>query len=132
MTYHYCLINEMKYLVFQFHLLSFFIEYTSCHQYCVDEVAQQMGTFISIKQKCHHCRHKWKGNSQSFIKDVPAGSILLHTFQWVYSNQVILSFQVSRNGMHYRKNILLLPGKLSCTICHACTEVFTASTLVQI
>ena len=36
-----------------------------------------MGIFISIKQECHHCGHKWKSNSQPFIKDVPAGNILL-------------------------------------------------------
>ena len=64
-------------MVFRNHLLSLFTECRSCHQYCVGEVTQQMGTFISIKQEYHHCRHKWKWNSQSFIKNVPAGNILL-------------------------------------------------------
>ena len=49
----------------------------SCHQYCNGEVAQKMGTFISIKQECHYCDYKWKCNSQPFIKDIPAGNILL-------------------------------------------------------
>ena len=64
-------------MVFRSNLLSLFTECRSCHQYCIGEVAQQMGTFISIKQECHHCGHKWKWNSQPFIKDVPAGNILL-------------------------------------------------------
>ena len=40
-------------------------------------------------------------------------TVCCHTFQWVYSNQVIAPFQVSRNGMHCRTNILLPPDKLS-------------------
>ena len=36
-----------------------------------------MGTFISIRQACSHCGHVWMWNSQPFIKNKPAGNILL-------------------------------------------------------
>ena len=64
-------------MVYLSHLLTLFTECRSCNQHCKGEVANQMGTFISIKQECHHCGHTWKWNSQPFINDVPAGNILL-------------------------------------------------------
>ena len=69
--------NEIKFLVFRSHLLSLFTACRSCHQLCTGEVAQQMGTFISIRQHCSHCGHEWLWNSQPFIKNIPAGNILL-------------------------------------------------------
>ena len=36
-----------------------------------------MGTFVSIKQECSHCGFIWTWNNQPFIKDTPAGNILL-------------------------------------------------------
>ena len=69
--------NEVKFLVFRSHLLSLFTVCRSCHQLCSGEVVQQMGTFISIKQSCSHCDHEWLWNSQPFIKNKPAGNILL-------------------------------------------------------
>ena len=69
--------NEVKFLVFRSHLSSLFTVCRSCHQLCSGEVAQQMGTFISIKQSCSHCDHEWLWNSQPFIKNKPAGNILI-------------------------------------------------------
>ena len=69
--------NEVKFLVFRSHLLSLFTACRSCHQLCTGEVAQQMGTFISIKQACSHCGHVWMWNSQPLIKNTPTGNILL-------------------------------------------------------
>ena len=63
--------------MFRSHLLSLFTVCRSCHQLCSGEVTQQMGTFISIKQSCSHCDHEWLWNSQPFIKNKPAGNILL-------------------------------------------------------
>ena len=63
--------------MFRSHLLSLFTACRSCHQLCTGEVAQQMGTFISIKQDCTHCGFVWMWNSQPFIKNKPAGNILL-------------------------------------------------------
>ena len=63
--------------MFRSHLLSLFTSCRSCHQLCTGKVAQQMGTFISIRQTCSHCGHIWLWNSQPFIKNQPAGNILL-------------------------------------------------------
>ena len=68
--------DEVKYLVFLSHLVSLFTQRRSLHQLCNGEVVQQLGTFIRIKQECHHCGHKWKWSSQPIIKDIPAGNIL--------------------------------------------------------
>ena len=88
--------DEVKYLVFLSHLLSLFTQCRSCHQHCNGEVAQQMGTFISIKQECHHCGHKWKWNSQPFIKDIPAGNILL-------SAAILFSGSTPTKSLHFLK-----------------------------
>ena len=63
--------------MFRSHLLSLFTTCRSCHQLCTSKVTQQIGTFISIKQICFHCGHEWSWHSQPFIKDRPAGNILL-------------------------------------------------------
>ena len=63
--------------MFRSHLLSLFTSCRSCYQLCTGEVAQQMGTFISIRQTCSHCGHVWSWNSLPFIKNIPAGNILL-------------------------------------------------------
>ena len=55
-----------------------------------------MGTFISIKQDCHYCGHKWKWNSQPFIKDVPAGNILL-------SAAILFSGSTPTKSLHFLK-----------------------------
>lgn len=69
--------NEIKYLVFRSHLLSLFAACRSCHQLCTSKVNQQIGTYISIKQSCSYCGYEWTWHSQPFIKDRPAGNILL-------------------------------------------------------
>ena len=63
--------------MYKSHLLSLFTACRSCHQYCDAEVAKQIGTFIRVRQHCSHCGHEWTWNSQPFIKDIPAGNILL-------------------------------------------------------
>ena len=69
--------NEIKYLVFESHLLGLFTQYRSCHQHCTDKIAHQLGSLVCVKQECSHCRYIWTWNSQPFIKDIPAGNILL-------------------------------------------------------
>ena len=92
----YLKMKSSTYLVFLSHLLSLFTECRSCHQHCSGEVAQQMGTFISIKQDSHYCGHKWKWNSQPFIKDVPAGNILL-------SAAILFSGSTPTKSLHFLK-----------------------------
>ncbi|XP_065920854.1 THAP domain-containing protein 5-like isoform X2 [Dysidea avara] len=69
--------DEVKFLVYRSHLLSLFTACRSCHQLCDGEVANLKGTFISIRQSCHHCGYTWVWNSQPFIRDTPAANILL-------------------------------------------------------
>ena len=66
-----------SYLVFRSHLLSLFTACRSCHQLCTPQVVNQIGTYITIKQTCDHCGNTWTWHSQPFIKDQPAGNILL-------------------------------------------------------
>ena len=63
--------------MYRSHLLSLFTACRSCHQLCNGEVANLKGTFISIRQSCHHCGYTWVWNSQPFIRDTPAANILL-------------------------------------------------------
>ena len=36
-----------------------------------------MGSFICIQQECSNCGYTWKWKNQPFVKDTPAGNILL-------------------------------------------------------
>ena len=40
-------------------------------------MAYEKGTFIAVKQHCSHCEHQKLWASQPYIKDTPAGNILL-------------------------------------------------------
>ena len=82
--------------MFRSHLLSLFTSCGSCHQLCTGEVAQQMGTFISIRQTCSHCGHIWLWNSQPFIKNQPAGNILL-------SAAILFSGSTPTKVLHFLK-----------------------------
>ena len=69
--------DEIKYLVFESHLLSLFTQCRSCHQHCTGRITHHMGSFICIKQICSHCGHTWKWMNQPLVKDTPAGNLLL-------------------------------------------------------
>ena len=49
----------------------------SCHNSCVGKITYQKGTYIAVRQMCSYCGHKRMWMSQPFIRDVPAGNILL-------------------------------------------------------
>ena len=82
--------------MFRSHLLSLFTSCRLCHQLCTGEVAQQMGTFISIRQTCSHCGHIWLWNSQPFIKNQPAGNTLL-------SAAILFSGSTPTKALHFLK-----------------------------
>ena len=69
--------DEIKYLVFESHLLSLFSQCRSCHQHCTGKITHHMGSFIRVKQECSHCDHTFTWKNQPFVKDTPAGNILL-------------------------------------------------------
>ena len=53
------------------------MSFKSCHNPCIGEIARQKGTCIAIRQLCSHCGHEWVWMSQPYMKDIPAGNILL-------------------------------------------------------
>ena len=55
-----------------------------------------MGSFISVKQECDHCGHKWTWHSQPFIKDVPAGNVLM-------SAAILFSGSTATKSLHFLK-----------------------------
>ena len=70
--------NEIKYLVFHSHLLSLFTQCRSCHLSCIGRISDKpQGTYIAVTQECSHCGYQWTWRSQPFIRDTPAGNLLL-------------------------------------------------------
>ena len=69
--------NDIKYLVYESHLLSLFTQCRSCHQHCTGKIAHQLGSFIYVKQECCHCDHTYTWKSQPFVKDTPAANLLI-------------------------------------------------------
>ena len=143
--------DEVKYLVFLSHLLSLFTQCRSCHQHCNGEVVQQMGTFISIKQEPHHCGHKWKWNSQPFIKDIPTGNILLSAAILFSGSTLTKSLHflkclnmacIKERTFHYHQTKYPEPAVvdvwknshqiLLSTSCCRCMEEFTSDTVKQV
>ena len=49
----------------------------SCHNSCFGDIAYQKHTCIAVRQLCSHCGHKRVWTNQLFIRDMPAGNILL-------------------------------------------------------
>ena len=48
-----------------------------CHCSCPGVIAKPIGTFVSVKQVCSHCRYQRAWSSQPRIKNTPAGNLLL-------------------------------------------------------
>ena len=99
--------------LYRSHLLSLFTACRSWHQRYTGEVAQQMGTFISVRQMCSHCGHVWLWNSQPFIKNQPAGNIMLSAvtlFSGCTPIKVVCFFKLPTCSMHHRQKILHTPN----------------------
>ena len=75
-------------------LFSLFITCRSCNEICQGKAVQEKGTFISIVQHCAHCGYQYQWNSQPFIKDTPAGKILL-------SAVILFSGSTPRKFFHF-------------------------------
>ena len=66
-------INEIKYLVFESHLLGLFTQCRSCHQHCIGKIAHHLGSLVCVKQECTHCApDKYRICSRHFITGKPA------------------------------------------------------------
>ena len=68
---------EKSLIAFKSCLLELFLLCILCHNSCFGDIEYQKGTCIAIRQLCSHCGHKWVWTSQPFIRDMPAGNILL-------------------------------------------------------
>ena len=69
--------DEIKYIVFKSCLLELFMSCVSCHKHCTGKIAYQKGTCIAVRQLCSYCGHKRMWMSQPYIRDIPAGNVLL-------------------------------------------------------
>ncbi|XP_070561301.1 uncharacterized protein [Ptychodera flava] len=68
---------QRKFLVFEPNLLQLFNSCLMCHHETEGKVIKVKGSFIIIKQQCENCGFTREWASQPFIKDIPAGNILL-------------------------------------------------------
>ena len=69
--------SQVKYIVFEECLLSLFEYCFHCHSPCSNITKYVCGTFIRITQSCDSCEAVNTWDSQPFIKEIPAGNILL-------------------------------------------------------
>jgi len=69
--------NEIKYLMFHSYLLSLFTQCRSCHLSYIGRISDTRGTCVAVTQDCSHCGNRWTRRSQPFIRDTPAGNLLL-------------------------------------------------------
>ena len=69
--------RRKKFVVFEECLLSLFQTCHKCGQENTDITTKTIGTYLHIKQYCSVCFNVFTWNSQPFIKNQPAGNILL-------------------------------------------------------
>ena len=66
-----------KYIVFEHCLLSLFRSCNKCGHLCTDITKHTIGTFLRLKRYCKACDDTVTWDSQTFIRNAPAGNILL-------------------------------------------------------
>ena len=66
-----------KYIVFEHCLLSLFRSCNKCGHLCTDITKHTIGTFLRLKRYCKACDDTVTWDSQTFIRNTPAGNILL-------------------------------------------------------
>ncbi|XP_065895298.1 uncharacterized protein [Dysidea avara] len=69
--------DEIKYIIFRSALIQLFTHRTLCHSSCPGVITKPKGTYITVKQVCHHCGYQRVWASQPRIKDTPSGNNLL-------------------------------------------------------
>ena len=66
-------------------------------------IKKVVGTFIHLKQSCKNCNHMREWDSQPFIKNIPAGNILLSAsilFGGGLPSQVMTNTHTTHASMH--------------------------------
>ena len=69
--------KEEKYIVFRRQLWELFATCPTCSSPCLVEESYLKGTMIQVHQACPRCNFDRRWNSQPFIKNIPAGNLLL-------------------------------------------------------
>ena len=70
-------ISIKKYIVFETVLLLLFQLCNYCHSSAVSVTKQIIGSFLRIIQTCDDCESESIWDSQPFVRDIPAGNILM-------------------------------------------------------
>ena len=63
--------------MFESQLLELFQQCPQCQQKAEGQVSHTLGTLVQIVQTCSHCDSTRVWNSQPFLRNVPAGNLLL-------------------------------------------------------
>lgn len=69
--------RSKKYIVFEECLLSLFVHCHKCGQEPTKVTTKIMGTYAHVEQRCSVCLNVFTWDSQPFVKNQPAGNILL-------------------------------------------------------
>ena len=69
--------QQTKFLVFEDALMALFRKCEICRDTGTRVQKTVLGSFVRLRQTCHHCGHVREWDSQPFIKNIPAGNILL-------------------------------------------------------
>lgn len=86
-----------KYIVFETALLSLFSTCYQCHSSSVSITKLVIGSFIHITQTCEACESTNSWDSQAFIKDIPAGNILI-------SSSILFSGCLPEKSIRFLRN----------------------------
>ena len=69
--------KQQIYLIFESCLLMLFTICFMCRSTYTSIEKVTIGSFLRIKQICHHCSNKYAWESQPYVGKVPAGNILI-------------------------------------------------------
>ena len=69
--------KERKFIVFESQLMSLFNRCLSCGGCWVSMTSTRKGTMIRVRQSCDTCEMCTTWDSQPFVRDTPAGNVLM-------------------------------------------------------
>jgi len=113
-------LDEVKYFVIRSSLLKLFTHCPSGLCSCPGKTTKPEGTFVTIKHACSHCGYQRSWSSQHYIKDIPAGTIMLSA-AILYSCKISQSPVPHESCMHHRTNLL-----------HSSKQIFPASSNIML
>ena len=102
-------INEIKYLVFESHLLGLFTQCRSCHQHCIGKIAHHLGSLVCVKQECTHCGTCLDLEQPAFHKRHPSGkyfAVSINFVERLIPCQGITYAEACKHGFHQGEDFL--------------------------